>query len=75
MALKSTSATGVDLNVNVLTMGNWPTYPVCDVQLPVDMVEYQQVCLSIFFCQFDDIILNKNFLIIKKIDFNYKKAI
>jgi len=42
VALKSTSATGVDLNVNVLTMGNWPTYPVCDVQLPVDMVEYQQ---------------------------------
>jgi hypothetical protein len=46
---KPTGVGAVDLNVNVLTMGNWPTYPVCDVQLPVDMVEYQQVCLSRLF--------------------------
>lgn len=28
---------GIDLNVNVLTMGNWPTYPHMEVHLPVEV--------------------------------------
>lgn len=34
---------GIDLNVNVLTMGNWPTYPHMEVHLPVEMVQYQEI--------------------------------
>lgn len=33
----------IDLTVNVLTMGYWPTYPVCEVNLPLEMVQYQNI--------------------------------
>lgn len=33
----------IDLTVNILTMGYWPTYPVLDVNLPNEMVQYQNV--------------------------------
>lgn len=33
----------IDLTVNILTMGYWPTYPVLDVTLPPEMVQYQNV--------------------------------
>ncbi|XP_067008215.1 cullin-4A [Anabrus simplex] len=33
----------IDLTVNVLTMGYWPTYPVMEVNLPLEMVQYQNI--------------------------------
>ncbi|XP_046995069.1 cullin-4A [Schistocerca americana] len=33
----------IDLTVNILTMGYWPTYPVLDVNLPVEMIQYQNI--------------------------------
>lgn len=27
----------IDLTVNILTMGYWPTYPVCEVLLPAEV--------------------------------------
>lgn len=33
----------IDLTVNILTMGYWPTYPVVDVNLPEEMVKYQDI--------------------------------
>lgn len=35
--------TNIDLTVNILTMGYWPTYPVMEVNLPIEMVEYQTI--------------------------------
>ena len=32
---------GIDLTVNILTMGYWPTYPVMEVTMPSQLVEYQ----------------------------------
>eukprot|EP01023_Acetabularia_acetabulum_P049241 TRINITY_DN5249_c0_g1_i7.p1 TRINITY_DN5249_c0_g1~~TRINITY_DN5249_c0_g1_i7.p1 ORF type:complete len:627 (+),score=66.81 TRINITY_DN5249_c0_g1_i7:256-1881(+) len=37
----SKSAKGIDLNVNVLTSGFWPTYPVSEAQLPEELSQYQ----------------------------------
>ncbi|GAB1605805.1 cullin-4A-like [Argonauta hians] len=34
---------GIDLTVNILTMGYWPTYPHMEVHLPVEMVQYQEI--------------------------------
>lgn len=34
---------GIDLTVNILTMGYWPTYPVMEVTIPSQLVEYQNV--------------------------------
>lgn len=36
-----TSNREIDLTVNILTMGNWPTYPNLEVNLPNEMIEYQ----------------------------------
>lgn len=33
----------MDLTVNVLTMGYWPTYPPIEVQMPPYMLKYQEV--------------------------------
>lgn len=33
----------VDLTVSILTMGYWPTYPVMEVTLPTEMVQYQEM--------------------------------
>lgn len=35
--------TSMELNVNILTMGYWPNYPVMEVNLPSEMVKYQQI--------------------------------
>ncbi|XP_065681125.1 cullin-4A isoform X1 [Hydra vulgaris] len=40
--LQNTSS-GIDLNVNILTMGYWPTYTPIDVLLPNEMVKLQEV--------------------------------
>ncbi|XP_012281134.1 cullin-4A [Orussus abietinus] len=37
------SASTLDLTVSILTMGYWPTYPVMEVTLPAEMVQYQDV--------------------------------
>ncbi|CRK95544.1 CLUMA_CG009009, isoform A [Clunio marinus] len=34
---------GIDLTVSILTMGYWPTYPVMEVNMPPELVEYQNV--------------------------------
>lgn len=33
----------VDMTVNILTMGNWPNYPLMDVNMPEDMVRLLEV--------------------------------
>ncbi len=33
----------IDLTVNILTMGYWPTYPLVEVNLPKEMVQYQEI--------------------------------
>ncbi|XP_013419680.1 cullin-4A [Lingula anatina] len=33
----------IDLNVNILTMGYWPTYTPMEVHLPTEMVKYQEI--------------------------------
>ena len=37
---------GIDMNVNILTSGYWPTYHVVDAELPAELADYQQVCVS-----------------------------
>ncbi|KAK8392981.1 hypothetical protein O3P69_013189 [Scylla paramamosain] len=37
------SSTPMELNVNILTMGYWPNYPVMEVNMPPEMVNYQQI--------------------------------
>jgi cullin 4 len=43
-AVAASIPTGVDMNVNILTSGYWPTYPVVDANLPAELNNYQQVC-------------------------------
>lgn len=33
----------IDMNVNILTMGYWPTYQLMDANMPTEMVQYQEV--------------------------------
>ncbi|KAI9579580.1 cullin-4A isoform X1 [Glossina fuscipes] len=35
--------TSIDLTVNILTMGYWPTYPLTEVNMPTQLVKPQQV--------------------------------
>ena len=32
-----TAPGSIDLTVNILTMGYWPSYPVCDVNMPEEV--------------------------------------
>ena len=41
--LKTNVDTSVDLTVNVLTMGYWPTYPAVEVNLPKELLRYQEI--------------------------------
>jgi cullin 4 len=41
--IMSLNKIGVDLTVNILTMGYWPTYPLMEVNMPPQLVEYQNV--------------------------------
>ena len=34
---------GIDLTVSILTMGYWPTYPLMEVIMPQELVEYQNI--------------------------------
>lgn len=38
---KKLSMPSIELTVSILTMGYWPTYPVMEVTLPLEMVQYQ----------------------------------
>ena len=49
-AVAASIPVGVDMNVNILTSGYWPTYPVVDANLPAELNTYQQVC---FLCMSD----------------------
>lgn len=44
-AVAASIPVGVDMNVNILTSGYWPTYPVVDANLPAELNTYQQVWL------------------------------
>lgn len=37
------SGIALELSVNILTMGYWPNYQLLEVELPADMVRYQQI--------------------------------
>ncbi|KAG8322193.1 Cullin-4A [Homalodisca vitripennis] len=39
--LRSSSVSNIELTVSILTMGYWPTYPLMEVTLPAEMVQYQ----------------------------------
>merc|ERR1711907_552121 len=41
-------AHGIELNVNVLTTGYWPTYPPVDVNLPPELGRYQEIFKSFY---------------------------
>ena len=34
---------GFDMNVNILTSGYWPSYPIVDAKMPAELSDYQQV--------------------------------
>lgn len=39
--LRTKTVSNIELTVSILTMGYWPTYPVMEVTLPTEMVQYQ----------------------------------
>ncbi|XP_065344012.1 cullin-4A-like [Cloeon dipterum] len=41
--LREPPLANIDLTVNILTMGYWPSYPLLEVTLPIEMVQYQEV--------------------------------
>lgn len=38
-----TDSIDIDLTVNILTMGYWPTYPVMEVTMPPELVRFQNI--------------------------------
>lgn len=46
------STNQIEFNVNVLTMGHWPTYEYMEVAIPPNLAEYQEhfqnVCIPEF---------------------------
>ncbi|XP_069105312.1 cullin-4A-like [Argopecten irradians] len=34
---------GIELTVNILTMGYWPTYTPMDIHLPLEMIKFQEI--------------------------------
>jgi Cullin family len=41
--LREPPIANIDLTVNILTMGYWPSYPLLEVTLPIEMVQYQEI--------------------------------
>jgi len=41
--MKSDALSTIDLTVSILTMGYWPSYPVVEVNLPKELVAYQEL--------------------------------
>ncbi len=42
-SVKSRLRPGIDMNVNVLTSGYWPSYPHLEAKLPDELTRYQTV--------------------------------
>ena len=42
-SVKSRLPPGIDMNVNVLTSGYWPSYPHLEAKLPDELTRYQSV--------------------------------
>ena len=42
-SVKSRLPPGIDMNVNVLTSGYWPSYPHLKAKLPNELTRYQTV--------------------------------
>lgn len=42
-SVKSRLPPGIDMNVNVLTSGYWPSYPHLEAKLPDELTRYQAV--------------------------------
>ncbi|KAK9823559.1 hypothetical protein WJX72_003747 [[Myrmecia] bisecta] len=42
-AVQAKLTDGLDMNVNILTSGYWPTYPTVDAKLPLELNHYQEV--------------------------------
>lgn len=42
-SVKSRLPPGIDMNVNVLTSGYWPSYPHLEAKLPDELTRYQTV--------------------------------
>uniref|UniRef100_A0A914LAG0 Cullin-4 n=1 Tax=Meloidogyne incognita TaxID=6306 RepID=A0A914LAG0_MELIC len=38
----------LEVNVAILTMGNWPTYPLQEVNIPPQLAELQQICAKFY---------------------------
>ncbi|KAF7633371.1 CULLIN_2 domain-containing protein [Meloidogyne graminicola] len=38
----------LEVNIAVLTMGNWPTYPLLEVNIPPQLAELQQICSKFY---------------------------
>ena len=54
-SVKSRLPPGIDMNVNVLTSGYWPSYPHLEAKLPDELTRYQTVfkvtpCLLYWVC-------------------------
>ena len=40
---------GFDMNVNILTSGYWPSYPIVDAKMPAELSDYQQARIVMIF--------------------------
>ncbi len=47
-SVKSRLPPGLDMNVNVLTSGYWPSYPHLEAKLPDELTRYQTVFKVLF---------------------------
>uniref|UniRef100_U5ERJ8 Cullin-4A n=1 Tax=Corethrella appendiculata TaxID=1370023 RepID=U5ERJ8_9DIPT len=41
--MESKELTNIDMTMNILTMGYWPTYPVMEVTMPTQLLQYQSI--------------------------------
>ncbi|EJW88277.1 Cul4b protein [Wuchereria bancrofti] len=49
VSFKQHSANQIEFNVNVLTMGHWPTYEYMEVAIPPNLAEYQEHFQNFYF--------------------------
>lgn len=45
------STGNIDFSVNVLTMGNWPSYEYMEVNIPPDLAEYGELFKQVLFAR------------------------
>lgn len=46
--VKDIKLSSIDMTVNILTMGHWPTYAVMEVTMPSEIIQYQE-CFNTFY--------------------------